>query len=171
MKDEIVTLRRGAEDCYKEETLWVRLGEEGFLLTPSGDLLTLLPGRHRLPAGGRAVALRSGAPYVGVAGAGDVPAPGGGTLGGWVRFRCALISPRRFAARCGEALLGGASAGALLTEAVRRALEEGLRGGAEAPAARWRRCREAARQNLLERGWQLTAFRPERLERGGEVSA
>lgn len=125
-----------------------------------------------LPGGAGARALQRGFSFSGVAGAGGVPAPGGGSLCGWFSFRCALLSPRRFALHCGEALPDDASAAVLLTRLAREALVEALRQGAALPPAQlWAACRRTLEESLLELGWQLTAYRPGHLARGEAAPA
>lgn len=169
MKNRIVTLRKDVE-AYKTEEILIADGEEGFVLTLDGELLTLPSGCNRLPAGSRAFALCRMAACEGVAGAGEAPG-----LRGWFCFRCVLLCPRRFALRYQSALLDG-DAEAVLTSLAREALNEAMNiaqadGGSARSEKLWTECRRILERRLLDCGWQLTRFRPCRLIRGGEVSA
>ena len=160
MRDIIIT-RLGAAGAAGR----IRPEEEGFLALPGGEVLTLLPG-DTLPAlpGARLIAVAVGAGCRVDAGAGGVPLPGGGALGGWASFRCELLSPRRFVTRHLEALLEGRDPEALLTLCLRGALESGFAACAGNRAALWGECRRRAADALLDAGWQLTGFRPMHLE-------
>ena len=169
MKNRIVTLRKDVKESKTEE-IRIAEGDEGFVLTLDGELLTLPSGCNRLPAGSRAFALRRMAACEGVAGAGEAPGPRG-----WFCFRCELLCPRRFALRYQSDLLDG-DAGAVLTCLAREALNEALNkaradGGTARSVKLWAECRRILEQRLLDCGWQLTRFRPCRLTREGEVSA
>ena len=141
---------------YREEATTACGQEERYVMTADGDVLAMLPGCRQPTPEGRSLSLARGALCEGVAGAGDAPGPGG-----WFRYRCALIAPRRFAARCGEALISGRNAEEILREAARTALEEALRkDGSDGPRSLWPACRRRLEEALLDRGWQLRAFRP-----------
>lgn len=166
MAEDIVVWRvRARED--REEELFVPGGCEGFLLMDGGEALTLLPGPHRLGPGCRALALRCGAVCEGVAGA----AARSGARG-WFGFRCELISPRRFVRRQGEALLAGEDGDELLTKLARAALLETMEeSGARGSRPMWADCRYRLDRKLLDCGWRLTGFRPERWIDRKEVPA
>lgn len=165
MQDAIITLYPAMNDGRSEEIL-IRFDEEGFLINPDGEMLSLLPGLRRVDPGYRALAVRRGAEYGGVAGA------QAGDRRGWFSFRGALLSPRRFVVRHGQALLGGASAGAVLTRLCQEALAQALASDGEMSKARmWARCRRRVEAALMDSGWQLTGFMPGRIDPGREASA
>ena len=165
--------------------------EEGFLLLADGSVHTLLPGEtaaggghtvwsghnawgghtaggDNVPAGKRACLARIGrqAEFSGVAGAGDIPWGDRRTAGGWYSFRCRLLSPRRFAVSSREALLEGKPACDILTGLARQSLSDAIRETA-GPKARsgqvWQACRRALGTRLLDLGWELDDFAPQRL--------
>lgn len=144
---------------YKEET---------YIMQPFGTVRAVLPGETTaLPS----VTIVRDEVIDGMAGTGG-EAVSGVRLGGWVQYRCRLISARRFAQRCGHQLLEGESAQDILHDALRKALTTAFaetlsvypETGAAMHGAAWQAGKNHAEDALLDCGWKLTQFRPGRVE-------
>lgn len=167
--DEIIMAYQAAEELADGASfIEIPWEDEGILLHDDGRIDTLLPGSaHPLERTEPHTLLmfRRGAVFAGVAGA----------AGGWARFSCRLLSPRRFVRFHGEEIREQLSAEAILTRMMRQILAEGLRSADGGPirteaslrAAAWRECHERAKEGLLRSGWLLTSFRLEYLKGTG----
>lgn len=156
---DLVQKTAGAPDAFTER-FWVR---EGL------PLRSLLPDEK--PEGeGTVISLSPGLSIEAVAGAGGAVLDAGRTIGGWCSYRCELAVPRRFAARAGKRLAGGAPAEEIVSGMLREAMQDlfSQASAQKEDAAKLRitlsrRLRDEAGKELLSLGWRLTSCRLEEI--------
>lgn len=150
----------------------VNPNKEIFLLLPGGGVQSVLPGSAAsIPSNAAGVILlHRNAAVAGDAGACCQAFGRDRTLGGWCSYQCRLLSGRRFVSRHGAALLRGQSAKDVLTSCVRRALENAFSQADRAASSRqiWQQGKRLTEERLLDCGWQLERFIPQRLQIEGE---
>lgn len=149
---------------------------ERFVFSRNGTVLTLLPEESyhtNMQTDDSCVYIMPKATTTCVAGAGRVPLNNHYLLGGWCSFSCQLVSPRRFAVRCGKELLQNPDGDIILIKHIRRVLQDVFEHTAEIltdPSAfETRACimklfPEKAKYVLLDIGWKLTSCRLENIE-------
>ena len=154
--------------CWRD-TYWNN-NEETFLICRDGAVQTVLPGKpvsQRMNAIGLITILRD-VTVQGSAGAYDISCAHDRAIGGWCSFRCRLLSARRYAKRFGGALLQGQSVQDTLTICVRQALTDVFVQMDPATPYRqiWMQSKRLTEERLLDCGWQLKCFTPQRLIEG-----
>lgn len=156
--DADLVQKKTGTPCSFTERFWVR---EGL------PLRSLLPD-EKPEEGGTVISLSPGFDIIAVAGCGGAVLDEGRTIGAWCSYCCELVVPRRFAAKAGKQLAGGAPAEEIISGKIREAMQtllnntSTLRGdAAKLRITLTRRLRDEVGKTLLSMGWRLTSCRLE----------
>ena len=152
--------------------------EEIFILSPNGSVIHLLPG-EACPSpgsGSREILFQRKTRIWLPVGAGGFRDGFGNIWGGFCMVFCALILPRRFVIQNLDRLLPGDKPEQILTERMRGILKTQMenrisgtnwRDSAENIHSLWDEVRSAFEKELQGTGWEMLAFRPEKIRQIG----
>ena len=152
--------------------------EEIFILSPGGAVIHLLPGEACPPpeAGSRELLFQRKSRIWLPVGAGGFRDRFGNVWGGCCMIFCALILPRHFVLQNREQLLPGDPPEHILAKQMRAILKTQMEsrisslswnGSEDNIHSLWNGVRSACEKELQGTGWEMIAFRPEKIRQTG----
>ncbi len=156
-------------------TLKASLENEGFVFHSNGTVQTILPGCEytAVNPSSPCLMIQRNSFFQAEIGAGNIRTPDGALFGGYALMQCTLLSPRRFAIQCQDALLEGKSCEELLTNRLRQAFSAAFSrcaDGMTEPSLPYlwmhlkRETEHVSGQALLSWGWQLNKVQIKHME-------